>query len=97
MFWIRKINVLLNLLSNQPDTYKLYLYAKDRYKTKHQLLLKRGERTSLNYFNDSKACIEYSNDMDKDFKNIEENNPNKKRKILIEYYVIAEMLIDKKT
>ena len=34
--------------------------------------------------------------MDKDFKNIEENNPNKKRKILIEYYVIAEMLIDKK-
>ena len=31
-----------------------------------------------------------------DYKNIEENNPNKKRKILIEFNVIAEMLINKK-
>ena len=96
MFWIRKTNVLLNLLNNEPDTYKLYLYAKDRYKAKHQLLLKKGENTWLNYFNDSKACIEYSNDMDNDYKNIEGNNPNKKRKILLEFNVIAEMLIYKK-
>ena len=33
--------------------------------------------------NDSKVFIEYSNDMDDIYKNIEEYNPNEKRKILI--------------
>ena len=33
--------------------------------------------------NDFKAYIEYSNDMDDIYKNIEEYNPNKKRKILV--------------
>ena len=37
--------------------------------------------TSLKYFNDSKAFIEYSNDMDDIYKNTEEYNPNKKHKI----------------
>ena len=39
--------------------------------------------TDLNYFSDSKAFIEYSNDMDDIYKNIEEYNPNKKRRLLI--------------
>ena len=34
------------------------------------------------YFNDSKAYIEYSNDMNDIYKNIEACNPNKKRKVL---------------
>ena len=33
-----------------------------------------------NYFNDSKAFIEYSNDIDDIYKNIEEYNPTKKVK-----------------
>ena len=33
--------------------------------------------------NDSKAFIEYSNDMNDNYKNIKEYNPNKKQKILI--------------
>ena len=36
----------------------------------------------LKNFNDSKAFIEYSYDMDDIYKNITEYNPNKKRKIL---------------
>ena len=35
------------------------------------------------HFNDSKAFIEYSNHIDDIYKNIEEYNPNKKRKTLI--------------
>ena len=35
------------------------------------------------YFNDSKAFIKVLNNMDDIYKNIEEYNPNKKRKILI--------------
>ena len=41
-----------------------------------------------------KAFIEYSNDMDDIYINIEEYNPNKKRKILIVFNdMIADMLI----
>ena len=48
--------------------------------------------------NDSKAFIEYSNDMDDIHKNIEEYYPNKKHKILIVVDdMIADMLINKKT
>ena len=45
----------------------------------------------------SKAFIEYSNDMDDVYKNIEEYNPNKKRKILIVFDdMIADMVCNKK-
>ena len=51
----------------------------------------------MKHFNDSKAFIEYSNDMDNIYKNIEEYNPNKKRKILVVFdYMIDDMLTNKK-
>ena len=50
------------------------------------------------YLYDSKALIEYSNDMEDIYKNIEEYNPNKKRKILIVFDVmIADILSAMKT
>ena len=45
----------------------------------------------LKYLNDSEVSIEYSNDMDDIYKNIEEYNTNKKRKILI---VFDDMIVD---
>ena len=39
--------------------------------------------TGLEQFNDSKAFIEYSNDMDDIYENIEKDNPSKKTKMLI--------------
>ena len=45
----------------------------------------------------SKLSIEYSNDMDDIYKNIEECNPNMKRKILIVFDdMIPDMLSNKK-
>ena len=61
---------------------KNYLYAKEPYKAKYQLLIRKRESIVLNRSNDSKSFMEYSNDMCDIYKNIEENNPNKKRKIL---------------
>ena len=60
----RKANVLLNLTNHEPDIDKLYLYAKDPFKAKYQLLINKRENTGLKYFNNSKAFVEYSNDMD---------------------------------
>ena len=53
----------------------------------------KRKNTGSKYLNDSKAFIEYSIDMDGVYKNIEEYNPNKKRKILIAFDdIIADML-----
>ena len=41
----------------------------------NQFLIKKIENKGLKHFNDSKAFIEYSNDMDDIYKNIEEYNP----------------------
>ena len=78
-----KANALLNLINNEQDIDKGFLYAKDPYEGNCQLVINKRESTGLNYLNDSKAFVEYSDDMDGIYKNIEEYNPNKKRKILI--------------
>ena len=36
-----KINVLLNLIENQPYIDKIYLYAKDSYESKYQYLINK--------------------------------------------------------
>ena len=69
-FRIRKTNALLNLINNQLDFYKIYLYAKDPYKTKYQFLINKRENTGLKHFNDPKAFIEYSNGMHDVYKSI---------------------------
>ena len=70
---------------------EIYLYAKDPDEAKYQLLINKRESTGLKHLNDSKAFIRYSNDMDDICKNIENYNPNKKRKILI---VFDDLIVD---
>ena len=61
------------------------------------MLINKRDCTGLRYLHDSKDIIEYSNDMDDVYKNIEEYNPNKKRKILIAFDdMISDMLNNKK-
>ena len=92
-----KTNVLLNLIENQPVIDKIYLYAKDSYEAKYQYLINKRERVGINYFNDPKGFIEYSNDMRDVHKNIVEYNPDKKNKILIVFDdMIADMIHNKK-
>ena len=58
-----KTNALLNLINNQPDIDKIYLYAKHPHEAKYQYLINKRESTGWKHFNDSKAFIEYPNDM----------------------------------
>ena len=88
----------LNLINHQPNIDKIFLYAKDLNEAKYQFLIKKLEDVGTNHINGSKAFIEYLNDMDNIYKNTEEYNPNKKRKILIVFDdMIADMLNNKKT
>ena len=92
-----KTNALLNLINSHPDINKIYLYAKDPYEAKYQLLIKKRESTGLKHFNDPKAFIEYSNDMEDVYKTIEEYIIVKKRKILIVFDdMIADMINNRK-
>ena len=92
-----KTTALLNLINNQPDIDKIYLYAKDPYEAKYQFLINKRERVGINRLNDRKAFIEYSNDMHKVYKKIDNYNPYKENKIPIVFDdMIADMINDKK-
>ena len=89
-----KSNVLLNLINNHRDWY---LYAKDPYQAKYQLLVNKREGAGLKHFNDPKAFIEYSNYMRDVHKNIGEYNVDKERKMLIVFDdLIPDMINNKK-
>ena len=92
-----KTNALLNLINNQPDIDKIYLYAKDPYEAKYEHLINKLEKVGIDHFNDPKAFIEYLNDMLDVHNPIENYNPNKKRKVLIVFHdLIADMINNKK-
>ena len=73
------------------------MYPKDLSEPKYEFLIKNRENAGLKYLNDSKAFIECSNTMDGVYENIDDYNPNKKRKILIIFDdMIADILTNKK-
>ena len=87
----------MNLINNQPDIDKTYLYVKDPLEAKYQYLINKCEKAGLDYFNDPKAFMDYSNNMQDVSKNIEEYNPGKKHKVLIVFDdMIADMINNKK-
>ena len=65
-----KPNTLLNLIENQPDIDKIYLYVKDLYEPKYQYIINKRESVGINHINDPKAFIDYSNDMHDVYKNV---------------------------
>ena len=92
-----KTNALLNLINSQPNIDKIYLYAKDPYEAKYQFLISKCEKVGLNHYDDPKTFIEYPNVMQDVYKNIEEYNLGKKRKVLLVFDdMIADMIYNKK-
>ena len=89
-----KTNALLNLINNQPDINKVYWYAKDPYEAKYQYLI---NKVDLNHYDDPKAFIKNSNDMQDVYKTDKEYNIDKERKILRFFDdIIADMINHKK-
>ena len=86
-----------NLISHKQDIDQIWFYAKDPYWNKYQLLINKRENTDLKHLNYCKRFIVNSDGMDDIHKNIEEYNPNKKRKILTVFDdIIIDMLSDRK-
>ena len=72
---------------------KFIYTANDLYEAKYQLLINKQESTGLNHLNDSKAFIEYLNDIF--IKILKSTIKTKKSKILITFDMVADMLSNK--
>ena len=92
-----KANTLLNLINEQKDIDKIYLYVKDLSEPKYEYLIKNGENAGIKHLNHSKAFIECSNTIDDVYESIDNYNPSRKRKILIVFDdMIADIMTNKK-
>ena len=60
----KKRNALLNLISQQDDIDKIYLYANTLSEPKYQSLIKRHENAGVKHLSDPKAFIGCSNIVD---------------------------------
>ena len=92
-----KTNALLNLINEQSYIDKIYLYARDLSEPKYEYLIKKREDAGIKHLNNPNAFIECSNTMDDVYENINDYNPNRKRKILIVFDdMIADIMSNKK-
>ena len=58
-------------MSPTRNWWKFYLYAKDPYEPKYKFFINKQENAELKDLIDSKALVEYLNDIDKIYDNIE--------------------------
>ena len=92
-----KTNTLLNLINEQNDIDKIYLYARDLNEPKYKILIKKRKDAGIKHLNDPNAFIECSNTMDDVYENIDDHNARRKIKILIVFDdVIADVMRNKK-
>ena len=84
-FGTGKTNSLLNIINNQPDTDKIYLYTKDWYEAKYQYLIKKQKKVGLKHY-----------DMQEFYKDIEEYNPGKNKILIVFDDLIADMISNNK-
>ena len=92
-----KTNYLLKSIQKDNNIIdKIYLYAKDLEEPKYQFLIEKREKAGLKNLNDKNAFVEHSSTMDDIFKNIEDYNKKRKRKVLIVFDVMISHVMSNK-
>ena len=79
--WSGKRDTLRNLINDQRDIDKIYLYAIDLSESKYENLIKKRENAEIKHLNDSKAFIECSYTMNDVYANIDNHNLKRKKNI----------------
>ena len=64
IYWSSVQNALINLINEQNDIYKIYLYWRDLSEPKYEYLIKKGEDVGIKHLNNPNAFIECWNTMD---------------------------------
>ena len=92
-----KTNALLNLINEQDDIDKIYLYAEDLSEPRYEFLTEKSKNTGIKHLNDPNPFIKCSNMMDNIYENNDDYNPNRKRKKMIVFDdMIADIMSNKK-
>ena len=92
-----KTNALINLINEQNDIDKIYLYARVLNEPKYEYLIEKREDVGLKHVNNSNTFIECSNTMDDVYENINDYNSCTRRKILIVFDdMIADIMINRR-
>ena len=77
--------------------WQIYLYFKDPFESKYQLFINGREKVGIKKLKSPKTFIVYSQTIYDVYKNLEDYNPSKKRKVLIVFDdMIADMESNKK-
>ena len=91
-----KTNALINLINEQNDVDKIYLYTRDLNEPKYEYFIKKREDAGIKQVNNPNAFIECSNTMDNVYENINDYNPSRKRKVVIAFNdIIADIMASK--
>ena len=86
-----KTNTLLHLIDKLHPIDKMYLYAKDLSESKYEYLINKREQVGIQMLQNAKAFIEYSDDMNDVFENINDYNKKRNKKVLL---VFDDMIAD---
>ena len=88
---------MINLINEQNDIDKIYLYARDLSEPKYEYLIKKREDAGIKFLNDSGAFVQCFNSMDDVFENIHDYNRSRGRKVLIIFDdMIPDIMTNKK-
>ena len=89
-----KSNVLLSLIKHQqPDTDKIYLYVKDPFESKYQLLNNGREIVGIKILRNSKAFTDYLQTINDVYESLEDLNLTKERGLLIVSLIVTKLLL----
>ena len=92
-----KTNVILNLIKHQrPDIDEIYLYVKDPFESKYQLLINRRQKIGIEILENPQVVIVYSQAIDDIYKNWEDYHLIKNRVLIVFDDMIADMESNKK-
>ena len=82
----------MNLIKNQrPNIDSIYLYVKDPFKSKYELLIKGTEKVGTKNFKNPKTLFDYSQTTNDVYRNLDDCNPTKKKRMSI---VFDDMIIN---
>ena len=82
----------MNLIKHQRlDIDKIYLYVKDPFESKYQLLINGREEVGTETVKNPKTFVDYSQTIDDVYENLELYNPANKRRVLM---VFDDMIAD---
>ena len=92
-----KTNALINLINEQNDIDKIYLYARDLNEPKYEIFIKKRKDAGIKHLNEANALMECSKMMNDVYENIHGYNSSRKGKILIVFDdMIADIMTNKR-